>query len=91
MMFMVFTVNTLFMMIVKIVRLRPYEVSVSTALMINQMLMIVAIVWVVDVLALDNNQNEPVLSVLLRMINTIILNFSVGVGDAEDDCEYSWT
>ena len=55
------------------------------------MLMIVAIVWVVDVLALDNNQNEPVLSVLLRMINTIILNFSVGVGDAEDDCEYSWT
>ena len=58
MMFIVFTVNTLFMMIVKIVRLRPDEVSLSvyTALMINQMLMIVAIVWVVDVVALDNNQ-----------------------------------
>ena len=58
MMFIVFTVNTLFMMIVKIVRLRPDEVSLSvyTALMINQMLMIVAIVWVGDVIALDNNQ-----------------------------------
>ena len=45
-----------FMMIVKIVRLRPDELWFSTSLMINQMLMIVAIVWVVDVIALDNNQ-----------------------------------
>ena len=56
MVFVVLTVNTLFIMIVKIVRLRPDEVSLSTALMINQMLMIVAIVLIVDVIALDNNQ-----------------------------------
>ena len=56
MMFVVLTVNTLFMMIVKIVRLRPDEVSLSTALIIYQTFMIVAIVWIVDVIALDNNQ-----------------------------------
>ena len=61
--------------------------------MINQMLMILAIVLVVDVIALDNNQQTGVVCSTDHdnLTNTIILNLLEGVGDPEDDCECSWT
>ena len=61
--------------------------------MINQMLMIVAVVLVADVIALDNNQQTGVVCSAEddNLTNTIILNLLEGVGDPEDDCECSWT